>query len=1079
MADINKNINIKVTTNSAEVQNQFESLRNSIKETEKEIDRLASQFGENSKEADAARKNLAALNNEYTKLSKTAVDLGASFEDINGDIKPLTAQLGELEDRLYALRLAGKENTDEFAALTAEAGRYRQAQIQTDLAVDAAAKTFADKLGGALQGVAAGFAIAQGAAGLFGEENENVEKALLKVQSALALVQGISAFRQSIPDVKAFITSLTTSNVVLKANAAAGKVAALTMGLFSKSVNTTSTSFKVLKGAIAATGIGLLVVAIGELVANFDKITAALSGTTKQQQAYNDVMKETIASSAAEIASLDALYASSQDLTKSIDDRRAAAIELQNTYPETFANFTQEEILAGKASTAYQNLRNEIVATALAKAKQAQIDAKAAELAEEEADKLAEIQRLREQQKNAPEQRGSRVETYYGAGGGGSTVVSIPSKADIQKRIDEVQGEINRGRKELGKFAEEIGAIEAPVAKTAEQITKERTANTIKGEIEAQKRRVETLKAQGKNYLDAQLKQAQLELKLLQNNGQSTFAKETEIEALRTQIKQKAASDRANRLKALNDKEKAIYDESVKNLEATYNKEKATLDAKLQSDLAEAKSLDEKVRLQKEYAAAIKTLDENLVTGKFDALAQLQKGNKLDAAQEKEKTAELTNIQTEYVKNIGELDDQLKELNDQRTEAEKERQEKFAQLVADATAQDLDNLQKKIENELSLIDESNAEQIAKAKELRLQLLAIEKQKAIDAETARSGGIIAELQKALDAELKLYEGNEEKQKEIKGEYKKQIEDEEKQSAENILAINKEYTDKGLIVDKEASDKSTEITKEEADKKKELRQQVFDKSVELANNLADLAQAILEKELEALNNQYEEIVKIKERENEQELSNLELTNAQRLELERQQALELEAIEAERLAKEKELKKKQADIDFAITIANIAAQTALAVISALKEKPPLGLILAGLNLAAGVAAGITANVQRQKVKALKRGGFISGPGGPLDDMVPAMLSNGEAVINAAAVDRFAPLLSAINQSTGGDPIIPKFAAGGVVTANPGEVSVTNIQDIAAVAGQTAVRAYILDADVSSQSAKNARIQRLSRIK
>ena len=38
MADINKNINIKVNTNSAEVQNQFEGLRNSIKETEKEIE---------------------------------------------------------------------------------------------------------------------------------------------------------------------------------------------------------------------------------------------------------------------------------------------------------------------------------------------------------------------------------------------------------------------------------------------------------------------------------------------------------------------------------------------------------------------------------------------------------------------------------------------------------------------------------------------------------------------------------------------------------------------------------------------------------------------------------------------------------------------------------------------------------------------------------------------------------------------------------------------------------------------------------------------------------------------------------
>lgn len=42
---------------------------------------------------------------------------------------------------------------------------------------------------------------------------------------------------------------------------------------------------------------------------------------------------------------------------------------------------------------------------------------------------------------------------------------------------------------------------------------------------------------------------------------------------------------------------------------------------------------------------------------------------------------------------------------------------------------------------------------------------------------------------------------------------------------------------------------------------------------------------------------------------------------------------------------------------------------------------------------------------------GGLISGPGGPTDDRVPALLSNGEFVINAAATRMFMPLLEAIN--------------------------------------------------------------------
>jgi trimeric autotransporter adhesin len=46
---------------------------------------------------------------------------------------------------------------------------------------------------------------------------------------------------------------------------------------------------------------------------------------------------------------------------------------------------------------------------------------------------------------------------------------------------------------------------------------------------------------------------------------------------------------------------------------------------------------------------------------------------------------------------------------------------------------------------------------------------------------------------------------------------------------------------------------------------------------------------------------------------------------------------------------------------------------------------------------------------------GGWIKGPGGPRDDKVPAMLSNGEFVVNAAAANKYASLLETINSSGG----------------------------------------------------------------
>jgi hypothetical protein len=98
---------------------------------------------------------------------------------------------------------------------------------------------------GALSAVAGGFSAVQGAIGLVGAESAEVEKTLLKVQSALALSQGLSTIADSAKDFQRLATVVKT-NVV--------------------------TAFSTLRGAIIATGIGALAVGLGLLVANFEKV---------------------------------------------------------------------------------------------------------------------------------------------------------------------------------------------------------------------------------------------------------------------------------------------------------------------------------------------------------------------------------------------------------------------------------------------------------------------------------------------------------------------------------------------------------------------------------------------------------------------------------------------------------------------------------------------------------------------------------------------------------------------------------------------------------------------------------------
>jgi hypothetical protein len=106
-------------------------------------------------------------------------------------------------------------------------------------------------LSGAVQGVAGGFAALQGAMGLIGVEGENVQKTLLKVQSALALSEGLNSVMAAKDQFK-------------------------NLGAVIKDVS--SKAFGSLKSAIISTGIGALVIGLGLVIANFEKVKETVFG---------------------------------------------------------------------------------------------------------------------------------------------------------------------------------------------------------------------------------------------------------------------------------------------------------------------------------------------------------------------------------------------------------------------------------------------------------------------------------------------------------------------------------------------------------------------------------------------------------------------------------------------------------------------------------------------------------------------------------------------------------------------------------------------------------------------------------
>lgn len=115
------------------------------------------------------------------------------------------------------------------------------------------------------------------------------------------------------------------------------------------------------------------------------------------------------------------------------------------------------------------------------------------------------------------------------------------------------------------------------------------------------------------------------------------------------------------------------------------------------------------------------------------------------------------------------------------------------------------------------------------------------------------------------------------------------------------------------------------------------------------------------------------------------------------------------------------------------------------ALLGQGPLGRMFGGgllnglLGGGGGAAAGLPGLAPASAVPAVfaSTGGLIRGEGTGTSDSIPAMLSDGEYVVRAAAVERYRPLLDAINQGRGpqgyaaGGPVgdIAKVAQSGIV--------------------------------------------------
>lgn len=276
---------------------------------------------------------------------KSLTDTGKKTEEVTTKSMRLAMQLRKIKEEMNQLEIAGKTNTARYQELAVTAGKYEDQIGDTAARVKILASD-TKNLDAALSvatGVAGAFSVAQGAAGLFGSENEDLQKTMLKVQSSLALVNGLTAVSQT-------LNKDSAASVVLLG--AAQRAYTIIVGESTGAV-------KLLRIAMAGLGIGLLVFGIYEgikalssWVKGLNNATVAMDGANISRETYLELQNKINEGTVDEKTKLQALLAIAKDNNISLADRNRAVKEINQLSPKYLGDLDLATIAQNKETAA-------------------------------------------------------------------------------------------------------------------------------------------------------------------------------------------------------------------------------------------------------------------------------------------------------------------------------------------------------------------------------------------------------------------------------------------------------------------------------------------------------------------------------------------------------------------------------------------------------------------------------------------------------------------------------------------------------------------------------------------------------
>jgi hypothetical protein len=243
--------------------------------------------------------------NALRPVNKLGEEIEQTFKEAFDpkQVKSFTNEINQTTNKSQSLKARLREIKNELAGLDEGSKRFRELSREAGILedrigdVNARVRRLAsdtqglDALLGAAQGIAGAFSIAQGAAALLGKENEDLQKALLRVQASLSVLNGLQAVAATLNKDSAFSVIALGKAKQIYTWATTGATAA-------------TNAFRT---ALIATGVGAAVAGLGLIIAYWDEINEGIvkalkylglyeetqNKVTSNSKEYNEQLKET------------------------------------------------------------------------------------------------------------------------------------------------------------------------------------------------------------------------------------------------------------------------------------------------------------------------------------------------------------------------------------------------------------------------------------------------------------------------------------------------------------------------------------------------------------------------------------------------------------------------------------------------------------------------------------------------------------------------------------------------------------------------------------------------------------------